>query len=344
MISVIVPVYNSEDSIKRCIESVLRQSYSDWELILIDDGSQDHSLKICKEYASNDERIKCISKENGGASSARNKGLEQSSGEYVAFLDSDDTMEYDMLEDLLHDIIKTNADISICGMKRINGDYITHQTEDANIFDGNKEVADFINRYYVKWLVSSPGGRLYKRRIISENRFDTSYVIAEDLKFNLQYYSKINKISIISEALYCYYNNDCSLTNTYHKEDYECIKNTNRMAKAILLRRGFGEETNIDNINYKLFEYSRYCIIENNGIADRAEQKKYVENIVNDIDLCIALDKLPKLSFSKSIYFQLLRAKKIGLIYLITKLVWIKRNKNILGYIYVKNRVCKKEC
>lgn len=113
-ISIIVPVYNVEDYLKRCIDSLISQTYSNIEIILVDDGATDNSGKICDEYEEKDERIKVIHKKNGGLSDARNVGLDKSMGDYVCFVDSDDYIEKDMIENLYNIIEKDNSDISCC--------------------------------------------------------------------------------------------------------------------------------------------------------------------------------------------------------------------------------------
>ena len=113
-VSVIIPVYNVEKYLKECIQSVLRQTYKNLEIILVDDGSKDNSGNICDEYAKRDERIKVIHKKNGGLSDARNAGIDICTGEYIAFLDSDDFIEEDMYEFLVKNLEKAKADISIC--------------------------------------------------------------------------------------------------------------------------------------------------------------------------------------------------------------------------------------
>ena len=118
-ISVIVPVYNVEKYLRKCIESILNQTFREFELILVDDGSTDSSGKICDEYALKDSRIKVIHKENGGASSARNAGLDVAKGEYIGFVDSDDWIEMDMYGELYRLIKENNTDISVCGINNI---------------------------------------------------------------------------------------------------------------------------------------------------------------------------------------------------------------------------------
>ena len=115
MLSVIIPIYNSQSSIKKCVESVMSQGVEDLEVLLIDDGSKDSSLDICKQLAQKDTRVKVFSKENGGAASARNLGLEKCRGDYVCFVDSDDYLESNYLTILLEKI--KSADLVICGMK-----------------------------------------------------------------------------------------------------------------------------------------------------------------------------------------------------------------------------------
>lgn len=121
-ITIIVPVYNVEKYLRKCLESIIQQSFCDYELILVDDGSKDSGSFICDEYAAKDKRVKVIHKENGGLSSARNAGLDIASGRYIALIDSDDWIALDMLEILYDNIVKYNADISQCDFIKIKSD------------------------------------------------------------------------------------------------------------------------------------------------------------------------------------------------------------------------------
>lgn len=125
LISIIVPIYNVEQYLEKCINSILNQTYTNLEIILVDDGSPDNSGKICDEYAKKDNRIKVIHKENGGISSARNTGLKVARGAYVGFIDSDDYIEKDMYEILYTNLKKESADISICSCYEVYKDRIT---------------------------------------------------------------------------------------------------------------------------------------------------------------------------------------------------------------------------
>jgi len=119
-ISVIVPVYNVEKYLAKCIDSILAQTFTDFECILINDGSPDNSPAICDEYAKKDERMKVIHKENGGVSSARNTGLDIAQGEWITFADSDDWVDENYLELMYSNAIKNNCDLSICGFKSVD--------------------------------------------------------------------------------------------------------------------------------------------------------------------------------------------------------------------------------
>lgn len=122
MVSIIVPVYNAEKYLANTLDSIIRQSYKNFELLLINDGSTDKSKAICDKFALKDRRIKVLDKNNGGVSSARNYGLSVAEGEYVIFIDSDDYLTADMLETLVNDIESTKSDVAICGFWHVTED------------------------------------------------------------------------------------------------------------------------------------------------------------------------------------------------------------------------------
>ena len=119
LVSVIVPIYMVQDYLVKCIESITNQTYTNLEIILVDDGSQDNCGKICDEFSKQDERIKVIHKENGGLSDARNAGIDSATGEYYLFVDSDDSIEPQMVEFLVKPILERRADVSVCGFRRV---------------------------------------------------------------------------------------------------------------------------------------------------------------------------------------------------------------------------------
>lgn len=169
-ISIIVPVYNVEKYLKRCVDSILNQTFKDFELILVDDGSTDTSGEICDEYSGIDNRVVVVHKKNGGLSNARNNGIDMASGEYLGFIDSDDYIEKDMYEVLYNDITKNNADIAICGMYDVYGGV---PIENKNTID--KCVLDNITAFKLtlesKILSVSAVNKLYKKSLFKELRY-----------------------------------------------------------------------------------------------------------------------------------------------------------------------------
>ena len=211
-ISIIVPVYNVEKYLKRCIDSILNQSFTDFELILVDDGSTDNSGKIIDEYTIKDERIKVIHKENGGQGSARNRGLDIAKGNYIGFIDSDDWIHKDMYKILYENIIKYNMDISQIDHKPTSS-YINDEdiiNEKVHIVDnileefGNCTSFELLPYIFV-W------NKLYKADIWSNFRFPENK-FAEDLRVIYKMYDKSNKMIKIDRKLYYYFMSDNSST------------------------------------------------------------------------------------------------------------------------------------
>jgi len=217
LISVIVPVYNVEKFLHKCIESIISQTYDNIELILIDDGSSDHSGEICNEYAENNVKIRVIHKVNGGVSSARNAGLDIARGKYICFCDSDDYISSRFVEDMHTAITHSSADISMCAL---NMDYPNCSKQicaykENKVFDlKDKEDAYslFINP---KIDMSMLCNKMYSRDLIGDTRLNTSIIYGEDQVFNLEIYQKANTICFVPKPLYNYYihNDSCVRKN-----------------------------------------------------------------------------------------------------------------------------------
>lgn len=203
-VSIIIPVYNTEHFLKRCIDSILAQTYSDWELVLVDDGSKDSSGKICDEYAHLDNRIIVIHKSNGGVSSARNVGLDIAKGEYVCFMDSDDWVEPSYLEDFHIDEIK--SDFYVSGASYDVYEKVYSQLKYKQRFCENAQ--EIKQQFIVQHLDENgyPWGKIYRLEVIRENnlRFNEALSINEDHIFIFQYYSYIKDLYIISSCKYHY--------------------------------------------------------------------------------------------------------------------------------------------
>ncbi|WP_279006534.1 glycosyltransferase family 2 protein [Thomasclavelia cocleata] len=229
LISVIVPIYNIEMFVERCIKSIVEQSYKNLEIILIDDGSTDSSGDICEKWKKFDSRISVIHKKNGGLSDARNFGLDVARGSYISFIDGDDFIVKDMYKDMLNYICMYNCDICICGIcKTENGRKFvtrpyTYKNKEFTIFNSEIAIKEVLND---KIDVSSCN-KLYKRNIIGKLRFPYGKT-NEDfaLIYKLFFFSR--KIIVINKNYYKYIQRDLSITTTQFDEKqfdkyYNCI-------------------------------------------------------------------------------------------------------------------------
>lgn len=214
-VSIIMPIWNCEKFLNRAVQSVLSQTYKNFELILVDDGSSDNSPKICDEYAKMDERVVVVHKQNGGPSSARNRGLELATGEFIEFVDSDDYLEKDCVESLVKGI--QNCDLAICGFEEMNKDIEIISFNEDRIYNLRDDASLFFN-FVKKKLISTIWNKLYRKDKILNN-FDDSYFIGEDVIFNLKYLQNCDKVSAIAKILYHYdFTNQDSIMHTKVRE------------------------------------------------------------------------------------------------------------------------------
>lgn len=210
LISVIVPVYNVESYLEKCIESIQNQSYKSLEIILVNDGSTDSSGDICDKYAACDKRIRVIHQKNGGISSARNTGLEVANGDYIAFVDSDDYIDFKMYEDLLNILKEYNLDIIDCGSFRDKNGMITGGCNDGQIEIYEKDDA---LRLAMHDGFTSVWNKLYKRDIVISIRFPEGRKF-EDSAISYLYIANANRIGHINRSYYYYRLNLNSITQT----------------------------------------------------------------------------------------------------------------------------------
>ena len=211
-ITLIVPVYNAEKFLRRCVNSILSSTFQDFELLLIDDGSTDSSGTICDEYKKLDSRIRVFHQKNGGVSSARNVGLENARGEWIMFVDSDDYLNGFFLSEIL---LFQNVDLVVLGVKFINKGvtFSPPRIEKMKIEDD----LDFINEQLPKDYFLTPWAKFYKNSIITQNhlRFSPYLMYGEDTEFNLRYLLFIEYLGFSHNHLYYY--NDADTETVLHK-------------------------------------------------------------------------------------------------------------------------------
>ena len=253
LISIIVPVYNAEYTLNRCLDSILNQTFSDWELLLIDDGSTDRSGELCDQYASKDKRIKVFHKKNGGVSSARNLGLNHADGEWIVFVDSDDAVpknafrgDYKLFkEDLIvgafNTIIREETQCSCLE----SGSYKTRY-ELLVFFSHNINAPTF----RVVW------GKFFRNRLCKGLFFDTNMIVGEDTLFVIQYLTKIKSCRIIGDVVYTY---NCP-TNFITKYRLDVTKSIYCLDRIYSSYKILGIRSNIFERTI-FFDYKLFCQI-----------------------------------------------------------------------------------
>ncbi|NLM85252.1 MAG: glycosyltransferase family 2 protein [Clostridiales bacterium] len=207
LLSVIIPVYNAQQVLPTALESVLSQAIPSMEIILINDGSKDDSLALCRQFALKDGRIKVLTQENAGPGAARNAGLKIARGHYIAFVDSDDTMQPDAFRQMLSAIRADESDMVIAHFNiLINGQVLDRGYIKENTILGKEEFCHELAHRPGSYYYSALWNKLYARRIITENKltFDNSYTWGEDFDFNMRYYKHVETVSFVNQPVYNY--------------------------------------------------------------------------------------------------------------------------------------------
>lgn len=282
-ISVIVPVYNVEKYLPKCIDSILQQTFTDFELLLIDDGSPDNSGKICDEYAAKDSRIRVFHKENGGASSARNLGLDYAKGEWIAFSDSDDYVSPAYLEDMAKYIIsKSSLVISEYNMKGKNALQLT-----TCYLTGIEAIQYYFEKKVSK--LSGPVSKLYNRSILKKNniRFPIGIHMGEDAIFILRYLNVVNGISFVGKCNYTANFVEGSLSSKYYdfQTEWKCYILWKQELLKLVMKSGKSYDNSIaiiwkDRIG-STFNRCLQCLYRQTHTIGLKEQIQYLKSIPN---------------------------------------------------------------
>lgn len=219
-VSVIVPVYNVEKYIDKCINSLVNQTLKDIEIIIVNDGSPDNSEEIIKKYLKKYKNIKYLKKENGGLSDARNYGLNYATGEYIAFLDSDDYVSVDMYQKMYEKGISDNFDMVVCDINYVYNDKSIMVTSGIK-FDTTDIRKTYLSIHPAAW------NKIFKKELFSNNINFKKGVWFEDVEFIYRMLPYIKKIGVVHEAYNYYINREGSITNTVNKKIYDYIDNMN---------------------------------------------------------------------------------------------------------------------
>lgn len=285
IISVIVPVYNAEQYIGGCIKSILNQTFEKIELILINDGSTDDSLKIIEEYRQLDERVCAKTVSNGGPARARNIGMELAQGKYVAFVDSDDYIENDMLEILFETIENNESDIVVCNyaIKDQNGDTCRESRHPVakGKYVGQEIVKSIVYQFYTDNYSTLPSlcNKLYKTEMLQKYgaKIPEHLIRAEDYWFNFEAFLHAQSVVFIDDVLYGYRQvNENSIMHRYRKTQLEEWNSNREKLLSYNEKLGFSIDYNLFYKNY-LYKVSTY-ILQTFRVGD----KKRVWEILKD--------------------------------------------------------------
>lgn len=273
LISVIVPVYKVEKYLNRCIDSIVNQTYSDLEIILVEDGSPDNCQKICDDWCDKDNRIRTIHKTNEGLSSARNTGLEQAKGEYICFVDSDDWIEKEMVETLYNACKENKTLLSVCGRYIVsNGEKIKDKCFPKSSVINSVEFLKYM--FVGKDCDCAVWDKLYHKSLW-DNIYFPNGRIYEDIAVQYKIVLKNDSIAIINKPLYNYFRREGSITRERFSERlFDYPFNTRNLLKDIA------------NIQPELYEYASWMhtkalhkALKEMSLADRVAYKKYKERL-----------------------------------------------------------------
>jgi len=271
LISVIIPVYNVKKYLNRCIESVLKQTYDNLQIVLIDDGSSDGSEKICDEWKEKDNRIAVIHQKNRGLSGARNTGISVAKGRYITFVDSDDWIDKRMIEVLYNNLTKYNADMSICEFKKSYGenDKLLNNSGEVIVYN-QKEALEAIYKY--RKTETHVPHKLYKTEIFSDVKFYEG-IKYEDLEIFIKLLLQSKKVVYMPDQYYYYFSREDSIVNSkFDKSQLDIMFAAERNIKDI-------ENTYPELLRYVEYAWiDKYIFIFKKAICDGYELSYFKEN------------------------------------------------------------------
>lgn len=229
MVSIIVPVYNAEKTLVRCVQSIINQSYKNWELILIDDGSTDASSVICDRFVSCNTNIQVVHQTNMGVSSARNAGLEKAQGDWITFVDSDDYIDGDFFSSTLN----TDSDLVIQQICFFSENESIHPFQSMESKKYKREdLPLFFSKYLNYQIFMAPWGKIFRRSMIEDLRFPVGQIVGEDALFNQLVIKRLNSIEVSAIGQYCYF--DVGSHNKYMLTVSQALSYLHRIFEAYL--------------------------------------------------------------------------------------------------------------
>ena len=321
MITVIIPVYNVEKYIRQCIDSVLRQTYTELEVILVDDGSTDCSGIICDEYACKDARIKVMHKENGGLSSARNVALDIATGEYIAFVDSDDYLALDTFEKCYAKLTQTDADVCMFSHYTVDGEVHTaHKLPfDKDVYCDDEVKNNVFPKFFGKAgndleVEGFVCRQIFKKGTIGNLRFRSEReYFAEDVVFDIKVYSKVSRFCVINEPLYYYRYVSTSLSNKYRNKLFDKLNNL----LVFMSEKAKGQPGDLYNrVLERAFTFAKFtCLnIKKANMLSRKEKLCLIKEITENIYVRESINTIKRSSLKEQVFAWMLKKKTARLI------------------------------
>jgi len=335
LISVIIPMYNVEKYIVRCLSSIIEQTYENLEIILVNDGSTDDTKMICQSFVENDDRIKLHSVENAGVSAARNLGITLAKGAYIQFIDSDDYITKDYISTLYELIIDHSVDLAVCSIVLYDtkNQPITSWDAGQNILDFNAIDENYLIEIIKSFLLFGPVNKLYKTKVIRDNKvnFDTSISYGEDLIFNMDYLMSVSKVIVTNKVHYGYFQmNTNSLSNKFYLNKYDISKKIHNRLIAFFSEKSINFNALTSVLYQRFFDdcYNAMSLVVHTKFKKNLFQKiKYIKKIVNDKEFIKSQKYIEPKKYAAKVIF-LIKNKMILTYYLYvglsTKKIFLK--------------------
>ena len=320
-ISVIVPVYNVEPYLRRCVDSILAQTFTDFELILVDDGSPDNCGAICDEYAEKDGRIRVIHKENGGVSSARNMALAEACGRYIVFADSDDVVHKQWCEKLYSAIQMYPRAWINCNMNTVNLQGETRIRMHTERSTGCEPVS--VYALYKGSIAGSPCNKIYDAQIVRRENlcFNETISHGEDTDFNMRYYQFCDQAMLIAEPLYDYHQNAGSASNTYKYNSFDLYRHT------YFDRLPYIEQEHID----EYFDEWLWCfldmlnqVFDSRNVMSFSQKMKYCDKMMHTPEFTHCVNHAPGKQ-DGTLLLKVLRMRNYYVYWLFSKMYCLKK-------------------
>ncbi len=336
LVTVVLPVYNVEKYLDRCIKSVVNQTYSNLDILLVDDGSSDGSSEICDNWAKLDNRIRVIHKDNAGLGMARNTGLENAMGDYICFVDSDDYIAENTVEKALILATDTSSDLVLYGINTVDsfGNVISSFHPDVSkvTFDGSEVQSRFFPDYIApdpsvkgrKKYYMSPCLLLYSMDLIHRANWrfvSEREIISEDVYTQLMLFRYVNRVSILPDALYFYCHNDSSLSRRYIPNRYDAIKNFYCKSVSLCQKMGYSDVV-INRVSKPYLSFT-ISVLKQECSQPRCRRDTLdaLKRIVDDevLQEVLNVGRNDKAKLSRRILFFALRHKMYAFCYLLLK-------------------------